>query len=59
VGLLEKPAESGELVAFAVEGEAALEVHVDPRYLVPPYVKKGELLFHVEGYGRFRLGLVS
>lgn len=42
--MLTVPLEGGELV-----------VHLDPRFLGPPYLKKNRLLFAIEGYGRFWL----
>lgn len=44
LNMLTVPLEGGELV-----------VHLDPRFLGPPYLKKNRLLFAIEGYGRFWL----
>jgi hypothetical protein len=33
--------------------EDELIVHVDKRFLAPPFLRKGRLLVGIEGYGRF------
>ena len=37
--------------------DADLEVHVDQQFLSPRYVHDNNLVFNIEGYGRFRLWL--
>jgi hypothetical protein len=44
------------LVACACE-DADLEVWVEEKFLGPDYVHDGNLVFNIEGYGRFRLWL--
>lgn len=56
VGLVAAPSEVGSLVTLVVpDEESELMVHVDERFLAPPYLKKGRLLVGIEGYGRFWL----
>jgi hypothetical protein len=56
VGLLAPTDQTASLVDLAVQHEGAtLSVHIDPRFLVPPTLKQGRLLFNVEGHGRFWL----
>ncbi len=35
--------------------EADLHIEVEERFLRPDYVRDGNLVFNIEGYGRFRL----
>ena len=52
------PAGGRPLVACtAVDDDGALEVHVEAQFLTPRYVHDDNLVFNVEGYGRFRLWL--
>lgn len=46
------------LVACSCE-DADLEIWVEPRFLSADYVHDGNLIFNIEGYGRFRLWLVA
>lgn len=56
VGLFAAPEQSAELVDLAVEHEGIeLTVHLDSRFLHPPYLKRQRLLFALEGHGRFWL----
>jgi hypothetical protein len=63
VGLLELPTENVPQGGFALvpcacsaeDGE--LEVYVEERFLAPPYLRGDNLIFNIEGYGRFRLWL--
>jgi hypothetical protein len=47
-----------QLVACTAQDDAGtLEVYVEERFLGGAYVHNGNLLFNLEGYGRFRLWL--
>lgn len=54
VGLVAAPSDVGSLVTLeATDDEGHVSLHVDERFLAPPYLKSGRLLVGVEGYGRF------
>jgi hypothetical protein len=56
VGLLVPPATGTALVRLAVpHADGGIIVHIDPRFLEAPYLKRGRLLFAIEGFGRFWL----
>ena len=54
VGLVAAPEGVGSLAQLeASDDEGELTVHVEEKFLAPPYLKKGRLLVGIEGYGRF------
>jgi hypothetical protein len=56
VGLFAPPTGDTAFVDLAVpHEESELIVHLDPKFLAPPYLKGNRLLFNVEGHGRFWL----
>jgi hypothetical protein len=62
VGLLELPQDEVtpdglQLEVCACE-DADIEIAVDRQFLSPAYVHDDNLVFNVEGYGRFRLWMV-
>ena len=42
----------------ATDDGGELDVHVEERFLTPKHVRNDNLVFNIEGYGRFRLWLV-
>lgn len=55
MGLADIPLEEERgLVPFRCM-DPPLEVRVHPRYLEPPWLRNRQLVFALEGYGRFRL----
>jgi len=59
VGLPELPKDEVPPGGFQLEvcacEDADIEISVEPRFLGPEYVHDGNLIFNIEGYGRFRL----
>ena len=54
------PAGGFRMVPCVCAGEDAdLEVQVDERFLTPKYIHDHNLVFNIEGYGRFRLWLLG
>jgi hypothetical protein len=56
VGLVAAPTDAGALTTLdASDADGEIVVHVDPRLLAPPYLKKSRLLLTIEGHGRYWL----
>jgi hypothetical protein len=62
VGLAELPTDDVPPGGFHLEvcacEDADIEIAVDPQFLSADYVHDDNLVFNIEGYGRFRLWMV-
>ncbi|MDY0062330.1 MAG: hypothetical protein RBU45_21135 [Myxococcota bacterium] len=56
---LEQVPEGGFELVECLCAEPDLRIWIERRFLSPPYVRDGCLIFTIEGFGRFRLWLTG
>ncbi len=63
MGLLELPKDEVPPGGYQLEvcacDDPDIEIAVEPKFLTSEYVHDGNLIFNIEGYGRFRLWVLE